>query len=253
MTKMIAVAALTMLSLPALADHQVVAHGSVLFTNLSNGPLVGVPASTPVELRFVVQHVPTVVVPNQISEYAFNFAETRLVVGTHTLLINPGPTPPVMLFENDNELDSVTDGVETTPDVVDLAGTPYQMRFHAHDITANIFSSADISQNAGTYPVSQIHHLTWTVYSGIEGMLIQLDHFDVIPGTPVPGCDSIDFNGDTLFPDTQDIADFLTVFGGGACPTASCNDIDFNNDDLFPDTDDISALLRVFAGGACAG
>ncbi len=66
-----------------------------------------------------------------------------------------------------------------------------------------------------------------------------------------PTCDSIDFNGDTLFPDTADIGDFLTVFGGGACPTGTCGDIDFNNDGLFPDTDDITALLRVFAGGNC--
>ncbi|HEX2836702.1 MAG TPA: YCF48-related protein, partial [Phycisphaerales bacterium] len=51
--------------------------------------------------------------------------------------------------------------------------------------------------------------------------------------TPTPACDPIDFNGDSLFPDTQDIADFITVFGGGPCPTGACNDIDFNNDGLF--------------------
>ncbi len=67
----------------------------------------------------------------------------------------------------------------------------------------------------------------------------------------VAQCDPVDFNGDTLFPDTQDITDFITVFGGGACPTGTCGDIDFNNDGLFPDTDDISALIRVFGGGAC--
>jgi hypothetical protein len=70
-------------------------------------------------------------------------------------------------------------------------------------------------------------------------------------------CDPIDFNADSLFPDTLDIADFLSVFAGGVCsgqqPTnPPCNtDIDFNNDGLFPDTDDIQALLRVFAGGPC--
>ncbi|MFO0830735.1 MAG: hypothetical protein U0637_02715 [Phycisphaerales bacterium] len=69
-------------------------------------------------------------------------------------------------------------------------------------------------------------------------------------GTPT-GCDSVDFNGDTLFPDTQDIADFISVFGGGSCPTGTCGDIDFNNDGLFPDTDDIAAFIRVFAGGPC--
>ncbi|MFO0830536.1 MAG: proprotein convertase P-domain-containing protein [Phycisphaerales bacterium] len=66
-----------------------------------------------------------------------------------------------------------------------------------------------------------------------------------------PQCDSIDFNGDTLFPDTQDITDFIAVFGGSPCPTGTCGDIDFNNDGLFPDTDDIGALIRVFGGGSC--
>ena len=65
------------------------------------------------------------------------------------------------------------------------------------------------------------------------------------------GCDTIDFNRDELFPDTQDIDDFLSVFSGGACPTGSCGDVDFNNDGLFPDTLDIDALLSVFSGGAC--
>ncbi|MFO0832467.1 MAG: hypothetical protein U0637_11600 [Phycisphaerales bacterium] len=66
------------------------------------------------------------------------------------------------------------------------------------------------------------------------------------------GCDSIDFNGDTLFPDTQDIEDFLTVFSGGPCSNEPhCGDIDFNNDGLLPDTADIDAILRVFSGGPC--
>lgn len=72
----------------------------------------------------------------------------------------------------------------------------------------------------------------------------------VLSVTPQP-CDSIDFNNDGLLPDTQDIADFLLVFGGGACPTGTCGDVDFNNDGLFPDTTDIQSLLVAFSGGAC--
>ncbi len=68
---------------------------------------------------------------------------------------------------------------------------------------------------------------------------------------PPAGCDSIDFNGDTLFPDVQDITDFIGVFGGAPCPTGTCGDIDFNNDDLFPDIADIESLISVFGGGAC--
>ena len=70
-------------------------------------------------------------------------------------------------------------------------------------------------------------------------------------------CDPIDFNQDGLYPDTTDVADFLSVFSGGVCdqqlPTdPPCNtDIDYNNDTLFPDTGDISSLLSVFSGGPC--
>ncbi len=79
--------------------------------------------------------------------------------------------------------------------------------------------------------------------------------FDTPAGCPA--CDTIDFNHDSLFPDTQDITDFLNVFAGGVCSGQSptdppCNsDIDFNNDSLFPDTTDIGSLLSVFSGGAC--
>jgi hypothetical protein len=67
-----------------------------------------------------------------------------------------------------------------------------------------------------------------------------------------PGCDSIDFNGDGLYPDNLDLVDFLSVFGGGACSNdPNCGDVDFNNDGLYPDNEDILSLFRVFGGGAC--
>jgi hypothetical protein len=64
-------------------------------------------------------------------------------------------------------------------------------------------------------------------------------------------CDTIDFNGDGLFPDNQDLVDFLAVFGGGSCSTGNCTDIDFNNDGLFPDNADLEAFFSVFGGGGC--
>jgi hypothetical protein len=65
-------------------------------------------------------------------------------------------------------------------------------------------------------------------------------------------CDDIDFNNDNLFPDDNDLVDFLTVLAGGPCsPGNTCNDIDFNNDNLFPDDTDLIAFLTVLAGGSC--
>jgi hypothetical protein len=69
----------------------------------------------------------------------------------------------------------------------------------------------------------------------------------VCPNLPV--CDSIDFNGDGLFPDDQDTVDFLYVLAGGACSTSTCGDLDFNNDGLFPDDQDLADFLTVLAGG----
>jgi hypothetical protein len=70
------------------------------------------------------------------------------------------------------------------------------------------------------------------------------------------GCDSVDFNLDSLFPDSLDIEDYLSVFAGGVCngqsgPPACNADLDFNNDGLFPDSLDVESLLSVFAGGPC--
>lgn len=70
-------------------------------------------------------------------------------------------------------------------------------------------------------------------------------------GGYLSACQCIDFNNDSLYPDTADIDDFLNVFSGGPCPTGNCNDIDFNDDGLFPDTADIDAFLSVFSGGLC--
>jgi hypothetical protein len=74
----------------------------------------------------------------------------------------------------------------------------------------------------------------------------------ILRGSTATGCDSIDFNQDTLFPDDNDLVDFLSVLAGGPCTNdPNCNDIDFNNDGLFPDDNDLISFLSVLAGGAC--
>ena len=71
-----------------------------------------------------------------------------------------------------------------------------------------------------------------------------------------PTCDSIDFNADGVAPDSLDIEDFLSVFGGGPCSNDpfcgnGINDIDFNNDGISPDSCDIDIFLEVFGGQQC--
>jgi len=97
--------------------------------------------------------------------------------------------------------------------------------------------------------------MSWyTSADGTSNCVTPIDAGDVTPLviSVFPACDSIDFNNDSLFPDTADIDDFLSVFSGGPCSNDPlCNDIDFNNDTLFPDTLDIDSLLSVFSGGGC--
>ena len=68
--------------------------------------------------------------------------------------------------------------------------------------------------------------------------------------TPVEvGVGSIDFNNNDIFPEDQDLLDFLDVLAGGDC--AACDPIDFNGDGVFPDDGDIVDFLAVLAGGNC--
>ncbi|HLP82835.1 MAG TPA: hypothetical protein VK157_00660 [Phycisphaerales bacterium] len=65
------------------------------------------------------------------------------------------------------------------------------------------------------------------------------------------GCDTIDFNGNGVFPEDQDVIDFFNVLAGADCPTGTCADIDFNNNGVFPEDQDVVDFFNVLAGGEC--
>ena len=60
---------------------------------------------------------------------------------------------------------------------------------------------------------------------------------------------NVDFNGNGVFPEDQDVVDFFDVLAGGNCP--ACNDIDFNNNGVFPEDQDVIDFFNVLAGGTC--
>ncbi|HLP83350.1 MAG TPA: S8 family serine peptidase [Phycisphaerales bacterium] len=73
---------------------------------------------------------------------------------------------------------------------------------------------------------------------------------DLIPDVCQPAaCDDIDFNNNDIFPEDQDVIDFLGVLAGSQC--ASCSDIDFNNNGVFPEDQDVVDFFNVLAGGQC--
>jgi hypothetical protein len=61
----------------------------------------------------------------------------------------------------------------------------------------------------------------------------------------------VDFNGNGVFPEDQDVIDFFDILAGGTCPTGTCNDIDFNNNGVFPEDQDVVDFFNVLAGGTC--
>ncbi|HLP84966.1 MAG TPA: matrixin family metalloprotease [Phycisphaerales bacterium] len=104
--------------------------------------------------------------------------------------------------------------------------------------------SGSVSLPVGTHVIE----LTVTDNNGAT----QVDTVTITVNAPVPaGCDSIDFNGNGVFPEDQDVVDFFEVLAGGACPTGSCNDVDFNNNGVFPEDQDVIDFFNVLAGGSC--
>lgn len=212
--------------------------------------------------------------PNTIGSYVSTFAEddgVLLIGGALAGALNSGSTglgfaPAVGFVRTDVPAAPVfvgaSGGVSVSPgttvtlsvDVIDPAQTSFQWRRDGVAITDGV--QADLSTvNGATTDTMTIVNIapSSSVYS------VRATHSSSFcTATSVPmtvtvgqGCDPIDFNRDGVFPDPQDITDFLAVFGGGACPTAACGDVDFNNDGLFPDIADIEAFVGTLAGAAC--
>ncbi len=202
--------------------------------------------------------------------------DTRITFGDHVvppngdhnvLMISPRPSPDdpppeppftfAFLFSEPVNYFSVErpaiSGDATSP----FVHPAWTLEAFADDLSAPVATAGEGSTiatsfvNKATVAVSaplirSVRIITQGGEASVPGVLV-----DGFAMQTVPACDPIDFNRDGLFPDAQDVVDFLIVFSGGACPTPTCGDIDFNNDGLQPDSGDIDSLLEAFAGGPC--
>jgi hypothetical protein len=155
----------------------------------------------------------------------------------------------------------------SSTDTVTLTGNaqfPAQMLLVGGDCTNTTIIAASIN----SFPCNGGMSLSATVPAGTYTAFVSPSGFDepvcdpngqtqywmnlALSAECVSPCDGLDFNNDGVFPDSQDITDLLSVFGGGPCSNDPyCGDVDFNNDAVAPDGDDITRYLNVYGGGNC--
>ncbi len=93
---------------------------------------------------------------------------------------------------------------------------------------------------------------TCTVTPATQGIYCGSETTAPVTLTAERFCDGIDFNNNLVFPEDQDVIDFLSIVSGGGCsPGNTCNDIDFNNNDVFPEDQDVIDFFNTLAGAAC--
>jgi hypothetical protein len=250
-------------------DVRVVVTGVVEFNAFTTGTYAGIPAGTPVTMTIDLDSTDYLDRPNLpgvTRGYRFYPNTFSLTIGTDTRSLRTVPvTLPAyfVLRNNDPRADGffISQGTDIDTHLpLNMVPNNYGIAF------SRTFDSIPPTPPGGPDPTLQNLNIRDALGSwGFDNLAVY--HFAIeVSEFSVPMliayqtitvsllCDSIDFNNDGLFPDTQDIDDFLSVFSGGTCSNdPNCNDVDFNNDGLFPDTLDIDALLSVFIGGGCLG
>jgi hypothetical protein len=155
--------------------------------------------------------------------------------------IGPGPTTPVLtqsFVQVDIEFDlSAPATIEVRYDVTDGISVPPPPFVFTTTRIVDMTSFEELHTSPGVYvytlPAGPFRLEVQNMLSNLDGQLA----FSGVSTRTITGtvrilapCD-IDFNNDELFPDTQDIADLIAVFGGAECPTERlCDGIDFNGD-----------------------
>lgn len=131
------------------------ATGTVGFNSLANGPFLGVPVGTAVELRVDIALPGTPLAPGQYETYAIQTATSYLKVGATTITFAAGGEP-IGLTNNF----PVADGVH-------LFATPmssYSMEFELFDGTNGaLFGSPDYESEAGYYAPALFQAIDWNV------------------------------------------------------------------------------------------
>lgn len=102
-------------------------------------------------------------------------------------------------------------------------GTPFTLGIYARFV-AGQRSSGGFNDPSSDWLDFSTRGVEWAGIVGVRNAggavvsgstIISGSGIDWLP--PISSCDSIDFNGDGLFPDTADIDAFLAVFSGGTC------------------------------------
>jgi hypothetical protein len=226
------------------ADYIVRIRGKVELNTLNSGPLVGVPANTPCEMFLRVSEAAVVIDPAKEARHQIVYEESYLKVGAVTLWYADKAGQDEFLRVDNNNPN--WDGLRFNPDALGFTNATYSSLFQVHDFSMAAMDAPSLEQLLGTRTDEDFDHREWTIVQTPRGALLAIEEVTV-----ARVCNDMDFNNDEVFPDNQDLFDFVFVLGGGACPSNNCDAIDFNNDGVFPDTQDLFDYLRVFSAGPC--
>lgn len=236
-------------------------------TNVSGGSLQ--PSVAPIASRITTSGTDPLVAPGGQSTaaalpaedvlwYDFNLCLPSSASDTVTIDLTgtEAPNYTAFLFDNAGNLVQSAVGTATTPAIMSFNNAPTLNAGQYYIAVSYSVPAADTQVDVLTAAATDGR---WHVRdrrgdSGFDVLAAVFVPWASCPGGP--SCDSIDFNNDTLTPDSGDLDDFLAVFGGGpsACstfPIPGCNDLDFNNDGLFPDSLDLDAFISRLSGGPC--
>ncbi len=250
----------------ASPDVRVIVTGSVGSNGFTTGTYAGIPSGAPVTMTIDLDsadYLDSPSLPGRTRGYRFSASTFSLTVGTVTRsLRTTPPSPAYFVVRND---DPRADGFFISQGTDIDTQCPLNMTPNNYGIAFSrtfgsippvgpdpTLQSVNLLGALGSWGFDNISSYNFTIELNELVTPLILDYATITVSPIGPTCDSIDYNADGLFPDTQDITDFLTVFAGGPCSNdPNCGDIDFNNDGLFPNTLDIESLLAVFSGSPC--
>ncbi|HEY0178015.1 MAG TPA: hypothetical protein VGC30_00090 [Dokdonella sp.] len=165
-----------------VAEASVEAHGVVDSNTLTSGPFAGVPAGTPVTLRFRIAAEDSVELePGEDTRYPIELDTFELSAGTASDTLVATDFGPGLDLANDYPL---SDGIHLFSSPLSTPGQ--SLEFELFNPGGDLFDSDDLDRINRTFDASFFEKIAWSVSQGDAAMSVDLDtvRIEDYAGTP---------------------------------------------------------------------